>query len=683
MNFLLYFCLFSFTIIVSASDLKRNLGRTASFEEEEEENYLSDKVLKKPRLPSPDELISRLRELSESGLTEKFNTFVRIENCCDLLLKKNSDILEILITEGREGILKKIFSGIFAGVWSGACASRFDLFMEAIRFSAVHNRKILYALLRSAYFPFSDTPHVLVEYFVKTDDFDAICEMLNIGFCMKYIRTGNNDTLAHLAVRKENYSLIEALRKQHGFLFSKANFSNEIPLHLAKDKRMIKLLRQIHPKGRDYSSTVDGVSLWQSCLLSGDFERLKTLISFSRRVKKLKNSFIDYHRIPWLSSAKVIKINRETLLKDSFQQVTKLFTNDDWFRPNNKFFIKFVGEVGIDAGGLKVEWVHELLKAFFSNETTTTGSVKDFTAPLFIKVDDETGMFAPNVKYPVKVFKFAGSIVALSLALGVPMKAKFIPVIPKFIFNQEIDLDADLQSQSPSMYRNLQALYDPGHRMADLDIRSPTKPNITVNRRNIPKFIKEYSQSVLYLKYAKQIDAFVQGFKSVLPQPIQNFITLNELVSILLGKPEDYTAEEFVSSCDCSDALVSNDLKRVIEHFNETQRSLLLKFITGIDRLPVTGFSGLSCKPKIAVLQSLAGKLPTSSTCSNFLKLPPYANIEELERKLLMAIELAGNLDYEHGLQDDEGIVLGLDDDVIYYRQQVDSDSDASTELNE
>ena len=108
----------------------------------------------------------------------------------------------------------------------------------------------------------------------------------------------------------------------------------------------------------------------------------------------------------------------------------------------------------MDAGGVKVDWISSLFQAFF--RSLKQWKCKRFQGSSFHQSRRRFGCYAPNVKYNPEIFKFAGSIVGISLGLSVPLKVKFIPTIYRAIYNESIDLDADLKEQSPSFYRNMQ-----------------------------------------------------------------------------------------------------------------------------------------------------------------------------------------------------------------------------------
>lgn len=79
----------------------------------------------------------------------------------------------------------------------------------------------------------------------------------------------------------------------------------------------------------------------------------------------------------------------------------------------------------------------------------------------------------------------------------------------------------------------------------------------------------------------------------------------------------------------------------VISKWNNKKLSLLLIFITGSSRLPVNGFKGF-CEMNGPIIIAPGGDknlLPVAHTCFNRIDLPEYETNEELNKKLLMAIE--------------------------------------------
>jgi ubiquitin-protein ligase E3 C len=68
----------------------------------------------------------------------------------------------------------------------------------------------------------------------------------------------------------------------------------------------------------------------------------------------------------------------------------------------------------------------------------------------------------------------------------------------------------------------------------------------------------------------------------------------------------------------------------VVESFNKAERNQLIKFVTACERPPLLGFSELVPRFAVRSAGDDEGRLPTSSTCVNLLKLPKYSSKQVL-----------------------------------------------------
>lgn len=80
--------------------------------------------------------------------------------------------------------------------------------------------------------------------------------------------------------------------------------------------------------------------------------------------------------------------------------------------------------------------------------------------------------------------------------------------------------------------------------------------------------------------------------------------------------------------------------KLVEKGMNDDDRSKLLKFVTSCPRPPLMGFASL--QPLFTIVKMDCSqadqKLPTSSTCFNLLRIPPYSSEKILKEKIMYAI---------------------------------------------
>jgi ubiquitin-protein ligase E3 C len=87
---------------------------------------------------------------------------------------------------------------------------------------------------------------------------------------------------------------------------------------------------------------------------------------------------------------------------------------------------------------------------------------------------------------------------------------------------------------------------------------------------------------------------------------------------------------------------------QAVGSFTPEQQSAFLKFVTACSRGPLLGFKYLEPPMCIQMAGSMLDpgateRLPTTATCVNLLKLPPYRSIGAIREKLLYAVyEVSG-----------------------------------------
>jgi E3 ubiquitin-protein ligase TRIP12 len=81
-------------------------------------------------------------------------------------------------------------------------------------------------------------------------------------------------------------------------------------------------------------------------------------------------------------------------------------------------------------------------------------------------------------------------------------------------------------------------------------------------------------------------------------------------------------------------------LFEIILEMSSEKRALFFKFVTGSDRLPIGGLSGLHPRMNVAKKVGCSDEsLPSAMTCKNYFKLPAYESKDIMAAKLLLAIE--------------------------------------------
>lgn len=143
---------------------------------------------------------------------------------------------------------------------------------------------------------------------------------------------------------------------------------------------------------------------------------------------------------------------------------------------------------------------------------------------------------------------------------------------------------------------------------------------------------------------------FRAGFFSAVPEEwVVNLFEQHELVT-LLGDDQGLIVEEWRASTvytgyAASDIVIQWFWEIVEDNFTEKERKMLLFFTTGMTVLPFGGFGNMQSIhgegiPFTILRQETIALLPTSTTCLNLLRLPPYSSKAELLEKLTQAIRI-------------------------------------------
>ncbi|KFQ73087.1 E3 ubiquitin-protein ligase HECTD3, partial [Phaethon lepturus] len=134
----------------------------------------------------------------------------------------------------------------------------------------------------------------------------------------------------------------------------------------------------------------------------------------------------------------------------------------------------------------------------------------------------------------------------------------------------------------------------------------------------------------------EQIAAMRAGLLHVVPQPVLDLLTWQQLEKKVCGNPEITVAElrRFITFEDfpSGDTRIQNFLE-ALNNFTSKDLSRFLKFVTGRSRLPVQ----ITVYPERANLNAL-DVMPQASTCSCSFFLPNYSSAKACEELLRYAV---------------------------------------------
>jgi ubiquitin-protein ligase E3 C len=141
--------------------------------------------------------------------------------------------------------------------------------------------------------------------------------------------------------------------------------------------------------------------------------------------------------------------------------------------------------------------------------------------------------------------------------------------------------------------------------------------------------------------------SFASGFFEVIPRALlhQHF-RFDELRRLVCGADaeidvEDWRRHTVYNGYTDDDKTMMMFWDIVASDLTSQQRSMLLRFATSSPRAPMLGFSALY--PQFAIQRGEwdgdEQRLPTSATCFNTLRLPPYPSREAMKHAIVTAIE--------------------------------------------
>jgi alpha-tubulin suppressor-like RCC1 family protein len=377
-----------------------------------------------------------------------------------------------------------------------------------------------------------------------------------------------------------------------------------------------------------------------------------------------------------------ITIRRDHLLEDAIRQLRDV--PDSQLR--KRLMIKFVGEEGIDAGGLTAEFLQLLSRELLSPDLGLFVYNEEMRTYWYSTSNDPSKMF---------LYRFAGRVIGLSCYNGLHVHINFPPVLYRKLLGQTSTLK-DLKTVDPTLGQSLQQLLDyEGDDVEDVfcltfeanvalsvgnesnsdskvtikeiddddddddDDEKDTslsvsdslvkvielKPggaNIAVTRDNRHEYVQLYVDNVLHQSVREQANGFAQGFLGICNGvALQKLgFTARDLEWIICGEQDlDFTALEKSARYEgyTSDSRTVKWFWDIINNeLTPAQQKALLIFVTGSDRSPLGGLSNLSILIQRASADS--EMLPSSHVCFNTLLLPDYSSRAKLLNKLLISL---------------------------------------------
>lgn len=352
-----------------------------------------------------------------------------------------------------------------------------------------------------------------------------------------------------------------------------------------------------------------------------------------------------------------IRVRRPQLVSDSLDELTRKRMD-----LKKKLKVTFVGEAGLDMGGLTKEWFLLLIRQIFHT---------DYGMFTYLK-DSQCHWFSSWKCDNYSEFRLVGTLMGLAVYNSITLDIRFPPCCYKKLLSPPIvpcdqntpvgmatlTLD-DLQQTMPDLARGLgELLCYEGNVEEDFcltfqvsqeelgTIKSynlkPGGDKILVTKQNRKEYVQLYIDFLLNKSIYKQFAAFYYGFHSVCASNALMLLRPEEVEILVCGSPElDMAALQRAAQYEgySRTDLTIRCFWDVVLGFSLEMQKKLLHFTTGSDRVPVGGMADLNFK--IAKIDVSTEWLPVSHTCFNQICLPPYKTKKELKQKLTIAISNA------------------------------------------
>ncbi|KAB2063023.1 hypothetical protein ES319_A10G189700v1 [Gossypium barbadense] len=391
------------------------------------------------------------------------------------------------------------------------------------------------------------------------------------------------------------------------------------------------------------------------------------LIPFTSRVKIFTSQLASVrqrHGAHGVFTRNRFRIRRDHILEDAYNQMSQLSEEDLRGLIRVTFVNEFgVEEAGIDGGGIFKDFMENITRAAFDVQY---GLFKG-TADHLLYPNPGSGMIHEQ---HLQFFHFLGTLLAKAMFEGILVD---IPFATFFLskLKQKYNYLNDLPSLDPELYRHLIFLKHYKGDISGLELYFvivnneygeqteeellPGGKNIRVTNENVITFIHLVSNHRLNFQIRQQSSHFLRGFQQLMQKDWIDMFNEHELQLLISGSLDSLDVDDLRCHTNYaggyhSEHYVIDMFWEVLKSFSLENQKKFLKFVTGCSRGPLLGFKYLE---PLFCIQRAAGsaseealdRLPTSATCMNLLKLPPYRSKEQLEAKLMYAINADAGFD--------------------------------------
>mmetsp|Transcript_11937 Transcript_11937/g.21981 ORF Transcript_11937/g.21981 Transcript_11937/m.21981 type:complete len:845 (-) Transcript_11937:6589-9123(-) len=458
---------------------------------------------------------------------------------------------------------------------------------------------------------------------------------------------------------KANQLAMEALQDQNAVL----EYAKNHPFHAKLHRDPREFFTDGDTAAETDSQPEFSASISETEDFSVQLDQRAKLSTSIERIESLRESLKTFHGVPGrlgqVFQGVTIEIDRESS-RGAFNQLADRLLAFSVKTLKNGIRVKFKGEDGIDAGGLKGELfsmvVDELSQSIISSSSSGE------TPKLFRALQDSTLMLATSEKLNPVHYYALGRMVGFAILSNTIFRLPLSSALLKMMTDVEID-NTDVKVLDPTYFKNrMGTLLQPGgvglmKTIMDMDeipfvwVTSegdlgqelcPDGSNMLLCEDNKYEYIQLLSEEYICGSVREGLQIFLSGFHEVVPVKLlqENAIDYIDLALTLGGIPTidvaDWKNNTIMPEKD-DDGLVEW-FWECVSDMEPEQQARLLQFATGFSRPPVGGFSKLQPRKFNIVIDENQDHLPSAITCFNTLRIPNISSKEGLEDRFRMVL---------------------------------------------
>ncbi|GJJ73506.1 E3 ubiquitin-protein ligase HECTD2 [Entomortierella parvispora] len=340
-----------------------------------------------------------------------------------------------------------------------------------------------------------------------------------------------------------------------------------------------------------------------------------------------------------------LKVHRNNLIEESLTQLSRHEID-----LKKSLRIEFIGEDGVDAGGLRKEWFLLLVRQLF-----------DPQYGMFI-YDDQSNYcwFNPASFESLDQFYLVGVVIGLAIYNSTILDLPLPLAVYKKLLNTPVTLE-DLATFRPDLAKGFDQLLnyeDEDNSIEDVFCLNfvgvyeaygesrevpliPGGEDIPVTSENRRHYVERYANFIMNLSIFDQFESFRRGFYLVCSGHALSLFRPEEIDFLVRGSAEPLDIDQLRSVTVYEgfndEHEVIKNFWSIFKEFEDKNQRRLLQFITASDRYPATGIANLAFK--ITCMGSHdSNRYPTTHTCFNQLCLYNYKGREKLKNMLMRAM---------------------------------------------